>query len=75
LKPNGHFKEPFEVDLSGLELISEANDFKVIKIKKVRANFPAAQAGLREGDIITAVNGRDQRQLDFPPTTTRFPVL
>jgi hypothetical protein len=57
LKPNSHFKEPFMVDLSGLELVTQANDFKLIKIKRVRANFPAAQAALREGDIITAING------------------
>jgi hypothetical protein len=58
LKPNADFGEPFEVNLSGLELVTEANNYKVIKIKHVRANFPAAQAGLREGDEVVAVNGR-----------------
>jgi hypothetical protein len=58
LKPNADFNEPFEVDLSGLELVTEANNYKVIKIKQVRANFPAAKAGLREGDIISVVNSR-----------------
>jgi hypothetical protein len=58
LRPNADFNEPFEVDLSGLELVTEANNYRVIKIKQVRANFPAAKAGLREGDIISVVNGR-----------------
>lgn len=58
LKPNAAFKEPFEADLSGLELVTTADDFSVIKIKNVRAGFPAATAGLSEGDILVAVDNR-----------------
>lgn len=57
LKPNAHFNEPFEVDMSGLEMMTEADSFKVIKIKRVRATFPAAEAGLHEGDEIVAIDG------------------
>ncbi len=58
LKPNAAFNEPFEADLSGLELVTEANNFSLIKIKHVRAKFPAAAAGLREGDTIVTVENR-----------------
>lgn len=37
LKPNAHFTEPYEVDMSGLELMTRTDDFKVIQIKFVRA--------------------------------------
>jgi hypothetical protein len=58
LQPNADFREPFRVNMSGLELITGATNYKVITVKHVRANFPAATAGLREGDEIVAVNGR-----------------
>lgn len=58
LVPNKNFNAPFEADMSGLELVSEANNYKIIKIKNVRANFPAAKASLREGDEIVTVNNR-----------------
>lgn len=58
LIPNADFNEPFEADMSGLELVTKANNFKIVKIKKVRATFPAAKAGLREGDEVLAVDGR-----------------
>jgi hypothetical protein len=45
LKPNARFNEPFEVNMSGLEMMTEANNFKVEKIKHVGATFPATKAG------------------------------
>lgn len=58
LKPNAHFNEPFEVDMSGLELTKKPGDYRVILIKKVRAHFPAADAGLQSGDELVRINGR-----------------
>jgi len=58
LRPNADFGEPFEVNMSGLELVTEADNFKVVKIKHVRAGSTAAQVGLREGDEVVAVDGR-----------------
>jgi predicted aspartyl protease len=72
LKPNANFKEPFEVDMSGLEMRTEANNFKVIKIKHVRANFPAAEAGLREDDEIVAVNGHPAAEFDLDKLAKMF---
>ena len=57
LVPNAHFNEPYEVDMSGLELVTKPDDFKAIVIKSVLANYPAAEAGLREGDEIISING------------------
>ena len=71
LEPNADFNEPFEVDLSGLELITEANDYNVIKIKQVRAKFPAA-AGLHEGDILIAVNNRPAAQYGLDKLSKMF---
>jgi hypothetical protein len=72
LLPNTHFQEPFEIDMSGLELWTEPNNFKAIKIKKVRANFPAAQAGLRDDDEVVAINGRPASGFDLDKLMKMF---
>jgi hypothetical protein len=72
LKPNAQFTEPYESDMSGLELVTRADDFKVIQIKRVRARFPADDAGLREGDTIVAINGRPSVEFDLDELSSMF---
>jgi hypothetical protein len=72
LKPNAHFDEPYEVDMSGLELMTGANDFKAILIKDVRAGTPAAEAGLREGDVVVSINGRPASEFDLDKLSKIF---
>lgn len=47
---------PFETDMSGAFLIAEGADFNTFKVRSVIENSPATEAGLREGDLITAIN-------------------
>jgi C-terminal processing protease CtpA/Prc len=72
LKPNAQFAEPYETDMSGLELVTRADDFKVIQIKRVRARFPADEAGLREGDTIIAINGHPALEFDLDKLAKMF---
>jgi hypothetical protein len=72
LKPNAHFKEPYEIDMSGLELMTRADDFKVILIKSVLANSPAAAAGLREGDQLIAINNKSAARFNLAQLTMMF---
>jgi hypothetical protein len=58
LEKNSHFIEPYEYDMSGMMLIAEGPDFKVFKVHQILEHSPAAEADLREGDIITSINGR-----------------
>lgn len=55
LEPNGELKKPFADDASGLILSAEGADFSAITVRHVIENSPAAESGLREGDVITGI--------------------
>jgi len=56
LRPGSQFKKPFEHDMSGIEFISFGEAYRRILITRVEEGSAAADAGLREGDEIVAVN-------------------
>lgn len=57
LEPHARTGEPFEADMSGATLIGNA-EFTQILVDFVLPGSAAAQAGLAQGDVITAVDGR-----------------
>lgn len=57
-EPNAHLPEPVEEDMSGIELGAEGEDFKTLVVNEVAANSPAAEAGLKEEDELTAIDRR-----------------
>jgi hypothetical protein len=59
LEPNAAFTEPYEEDMSGLALAPAlVGGHKVFKVSQVLAGTPAADAGLRAGDLVVAINGQ-----------------
>lgn len=60
LKPNMHISEPFVFDASGLDL-RWTDDLTHLRIHDVAQASPAAEADLRTGDLITALNGKPAR--------------
>lgn len=54
LAPNASYAEPFRSDRSGLMLL---RDGSALKIFDVPAQGPAAEAGLKSGDRVTAIGG------------------
>lgn len=64
LKPNQSFKEPFEHDMSGMEIAADGSDYKGIVIARVEPNSAAEKAGLRSGDRILGVNFKKVEDLD-----------
>jgi C-terminal processing protease CtpA/Prc len=44
--------------MSGLFIIAEGKGFDIFKVISVVENSPAADAGIRKGDVIKAINGR-----------------
>jgi predicted aspartyl protease len=58
LEPNAYFSDPFEIDMSGMELLADGEDLSVVLIDEVKPKSPAAEAGVRGGDIIAGIDGR-----------------
>jgi hypothetical protein len=56
LEPNAQFSEPFEIDMSGMELLADGDDLSTILVDDVKPNSPAAEGGVRGGDVITTID-------------------
>ena len=62
LEPNAHFSEPFESNMSGIEIESEGKDCRVFKVVGITEKSPAAEAGIVTGDEIVAIDGKPANQ-------------
>ncbi|MDX5346268.1 MAG: PDZ domain-containing protein, partial [Hymenobacteraceae bacterium] len=56
LKPNSMIKDPFEHDMSGIELIAGGENFHRYIIYSVHPGSPADEAGLKAGDEIISID-------------------
>lgn len=72
LRPAHSFNDPFEHDMSGLELITKAPDFKRILVNRVELNSAADSAGLRVADEIISINFRPVRELSMEEINSMF---
>jgi len=58
IEPNQHLTEAVEADMSGIELVAEGEDLRALTINEVVPNSPASEAGLKEEDEVTIINGQ-----------------
>jgi len=65
IKKNRYFKNEFEYNMSGMELMAVGPLLTTLVISKIIKDTPAYRAGLREGDLIFSVNGRRPPELDL----------
>jgi S1-C subfamily serine protease len=57
LEPSPTFADPFDRAHSGIALRAHGADFRAFRVHEVLEDSPAIEAGIQEGDIITAVDG------------------
>ena len=57
LEPNRHFRDGFVFDMFGGDLRFEPES-KGFRVSSVYKNSPASEAGLKESDLITTIDGR-----------------
>jgi hypothetical protein len=63
LDPIGNVSAPFPTDTSGLVIGSQGPELKIVSIRHVLADTPAAAAGVRDGDTIISINGTESQAL------------
>ncbi|MET4109118.1 aspartyl protease family protein [Hymenobacter sp. UYP22] len=56
LRPNVMFKEPFEHDMCGFDVLALGPSYRRYKVLRIEPEGPAAQAGIKAGDEIMSVN-------------------
>jgi hypothetical protein len=56
LKPTSFLKEPFEHDMSGMELASAGPEYNRVVVTRVEPYSPAEDIGLRKDDEIVSIN-------------------
>ncbi|GGF23691.1 aspartyl protease family protein [Hymenobacter cavernae] len=56
LQPNSLFRDPFEHDMCGMELLAAGPNYRRYFVLRVEPSSPADQAGLRANDEILSVN-------------------
>ncbi|GAB3848928.1 hypothetical protein GCM10028822_12550 [Hymenobacter terrigena] len=56
LRPNTKFREPFEHDMSGLDLLATGEDYHRFLVLWVLPDSPAASAGLEPGEELLSIN-------------------
>lgn len=66
LKPiNRRMKEPFEHNMSGMELLASGSDYHEFMIERIIENSPAQLAGLQQGDRVIFINNRSSRDVSI----------
>src|SRR3954471_18360294 len=63
MEQNKSYNEPFEYDMSGLQVVTESPAFKTVTVLRILPDSPAAEAGLRQGDEIVSIGGRPVAEL------------
>lgn len=57
-QPNSSLNEAFEADMSGLELVAGGDDLATYVIDDLEPGTPAAEAGIKGGETLLAIDGR-----------------
>ncbi|MEA5137675.1 aspartyl protease family protein [Arcicella rigui] len=66
LKPiNKKMKEPFEHNMSGMELMAGGADYHDFLIERIIENSPAQDAGLQQGDKVIFINNRSSKEISI----------
>jgi len=56
LEPNLQFNHSIDEDMSGLSLVAKGANLKTFEVVQVQPGTPAADAGIRQGDVIAAMD-------------------
>ena len=72
LEPSARYAEPFDRASSGVALRALGGDFRTFRVLEVLEDSPATEAGIREGDVITAIDGTPAERLTLSAIVEMF---
>jgi hypothetical protein len=72
LEPGKSLAEPFAADMSGLKLRFATAELKAIRVEMVAEGSPAAEAGIRDHDLLLEVNSRPATDFKLPDLKALF---
>lgn len=65
LRPNHKFKDEFNYNMSGMEIINPMPGLPIFTITNIRENSPAYLAGLKENDQILSLNNNTNKTMEL----------
>jgi hypothetical protein len=72
LKPSSFLKEPFEHDMSGMELTSAGPDYNRVIVTRIEPFSPAEDVGLKSNDEILSINFKPVREMSMQEIDNLF---
>ena len=72
LKPSTYLKEPFEHDMSGMELASGGDEYNRVVVTRVEPFSPAEKIGLKTDDEIIGINFKPVAQMTMQEIDNLF---
>ncbi|TGD79737.1 aspartyl protease family protein [Hymenobacter wooponensis] len=72
LRPNSTFRQPFEHDMSGFDLVAAGPELRRYVIGKIQPDSPAALAGLQPNDELVSINLIPTAQLSMTQVNNLF---
>lgn len=71
-EPNANFGKPYDRAFSGLTIRADGQDYRTFRITHVLEDSPASEIGLKENDIITAVDNTAAATIDLTKLNEMF---
>ena len=71
-QPNNSLNDPFEADMSGLELVADGDDLATYVIDDLEPATPATEAGIKGGETLLAIDGRLASQFSLEEIRRMF---
>jgi hypothetical protein len=72
LEPNAQFGDPFEADMSGIAPRMGPDGSDALEVEWVQSDSPASEAGLKDADLIEAVDGKPALEVGVPALREMF---
>jgi PDZ domain/Aspartyl protease len=72
LEKNVNLDDPYSADMSGLILTARGKSLDEFEIRHIIPGTPAAEAGLREHDLLLAIDGKPSAQRDLQQVRELF---